>query len=55
MGVVGGMLIGVPRSWLMGNGERMERVDVSNGVEAADEIPEAETGRPSDNDETMGL
>jgi len=53
-GVVGGMLRGVPRSWLMGNGERMARVEASDGVEAADERPEAEA-RPSDRDATMGL
>lgn len=47
MGVVGGMLSGVPRSWLMGKGDRMARVEASDGVEAADERPDAEA-RPSD-------
>lgn len=54
MGVVGGILSGVPRSWLMGKGDRMARVEASDGVEAADERPEAEA-RPSDNEWTMGL
>ncbi len=53
-GVVGGMLRGVPRSWLMWKGERMARVEASDGVEAADERPEAEA-RPSDKEATMGL
>lgn len=38
----------------MGNGEQMARVEASDGVEAADERPEAEAS-PSDKEATMGL
>lgn len=54
IGVVGGMLSGVPRSWLIGKGERIARVEASDGVEDAEERPDAEA-RPSERDATMGL
>lgn len=46
-GVEGAMLRGVPRSIVMGWGDRSARAELSNGVEVADDMDETET-RPSD-------